>query len=144
MTASALLRHGPEYATVLIDGTGTGPLNIFATRGQHPRLSRAWLRYSAALMPFGTLPRRDTELVILRVAWRCGCAHEWQQHVPARLMAAALEARRQDRNGRRIQLPSTRRLSSPGRPLTSIARAAPSTGPRMTSPIIRPGSASSV
>jgi AhpD family alkylhydroperoxidase len=65
--------------------TGTGPPNIFATLGQHPRLFRAWLRYSAALMPFGTLPRRDTELVILRVAWRCGCAYEWQQHVPIAL-----------------------------------------------------------
>jgi alkylhydroperoxidase family enzyme len=65
--------------------TGTGPPNIFATLGQHPRLFRAWLRYSAHLMPFGTLPRRDTELVILRVAWRCGCAYEWQQHVPIAL-----------------------------------------------------------
>jgi hypothetical protein len=36
-------------------------------------------------MPFGTLPRRDAELVILRVAWRCGCAYEWQQHVPIAL-----------------------------------------------------------
>jgi alkylhydroperoxidase family enzyme len=58
--------------------------NIFATLGQHPRLFRAWLRYSAALMPFGMLPR-DTEFVILRVAWRCGCAYEWQQHVPIAL-----------------------------------------------------------
>ena len=29
-------------------------------------------------MPFGKLPRRDTELVILRVAWGCRCAYEWQ------------------------------------------------------------------
>ncbi len=72
-------------ATVAGRVTGTGPPNIFATLGQHPRLFRAWLRYSAALMPFGTLPRRDTELVILRVAWRCGCAYEWQQHVPIAL-----------------------------------------------------------
>jgi alkylhydroperoxidase family enzyme len=72
-------------ATVAGRVTGTGPPNIFATLGQHPRLVRAWLRYSAALMPFGTLPRRDTEFVILRVAWRCGCAYEWQQHVPIAL-----------------------------------------------------------
>ena len=72
-------------ATVAGRVTGTGPPNIFATLGQHPRLFRAWLRYSAHLMPFGTLPRRDTELVILRVAWRCGCAYEWQQHVPLAL-----------------------------------------------------------
>jgi alkylhydroperoxidase family enzyme len=63
----------------------SGPPNIFTTLGQHPRLFRAWLRYSARLMPFGQLPRRDTELVILRVAWQCRSAYEWQQHVPIAL-----------------------------------------------------------
>jgi alkylhydroperoxidase family enzyme len=65
--------------------TGTGPANIFTTFGQHPRLFREWLRYSAHLMPFGQLPRRDTELVILRVAWQCRSAYEWHQHVPIAL-----------------------------------------------------------
>ena len=65
--------------------TGTGPANIFTTLGQHPRLFRAWLRYSAQLMPFGKLTRRDTELVILRVAWQCRSAYEWHQHVPIAL-----------------------------------------------------------
>ena len=65
--------------------TGSGPANIFTTLGQHPRLFRAWLRYSAQLMPFGQLPRRDTELVILRIAWQCHSAYEWHQHVPIAL-----------------------------------------------------------
>jgi alkylhydroperoxidase family enzyme len=65
--------------------SGSGPANIFTTLGRHPRLFRAWLRYSAHLMPFGQLPRRDTELVILRVAWRCRSAYEWHQHVPIAL-----------------------------------------------------------
>jgi alkylhydroperoxidase family enzyme len=65
--------------------TPSGPPNIFTTLGQHPRLFRAWLRYSAHLMPFGKLPRRDTELVILRVAWQCRSAYEWHQHVPIAL-----------------------------------------------------------
>ena len=65
--------------------TPDGPPNIFTTLGQHPRLFRAWLRYSAHLMPFGQLPRRDTELVILRVAWQCRSAYEWHQHVPIAL-----------------------------------------------------------
>lgn len=67
--------------------TGTGPLAIFTTLGRNPRLFRAWLFYSAQLMPFGTLPRRDAELVILRVAWQCGTAYEWWQHVPLALRA---------------------------------------------------------
>jgi alkylhydroperoxidase family enzyme len=65
--------------------TGTGPPNIFTTLGQHPRLFRAWLWYSAHLMPFGQLPRGDTELVILQVAWHCHSAYEWHQHVPLAL-----------------------------------------------------------
>jgi alkylhydroperoxidase family enzyme len=67
--------------------SGSGPPSIFTTLGRHPRLFRAWLRYSAHLMPFGQLPRRDTELVILRVAWRCRSPYEWQQHVPIALRA---------------------------------------------------------
>ena len=57
------------------------PANIFRVLGRHPSLFRAWLRYSAKLMPRGKLPRRDAELVILRVAWRTGAAYEWHQHV---------------------------------------------------------------
>jgi len=57
------------------------PANIFRVLGRHPRLFRSWLRYSAKLMPFGTLPRKDAELVILRVAWRTKAAYEWNQHV---------------------------------------------------------------
>jgi alkylhydroperoxidase family enzyme len=57
------------------------PANIFRVLGRHPSLFRAWLRYSSKLMPRGTLPRRDAELVILRVAWRTSAAYEWHQHV---------------------------------------------------------------
>jgi AhpD family alkylhydroperoxidase len=31
-------------------------------------------------MPGGALPRRDSELVILRVAHNCGCEYEWRHH----------------------------------------------------------------
>jgi alkylhydroperoxidase family enzyme len=57
------------------------PANIFRVLGRHPSLFRAWLRFSSKLMPRGTLPRRDAELVILRVAWRTNAAYEWHQHV---------------------------------------------------------------
>jgi alkylhydroperoxidase family enzyme len=61
--------------------TRTGPPNIFTTIGRHPRLFRAWLRFAGKLMPRGTLPRRDTELVILRVAHVRGSAYEFDHHV---------------------------------------------------------------
>lgn len=60
--------------------TGTAPPNIFLTLGRHPRLFRAWLRFAGRLMPFGRLPRTETELVILRVAHNCGSDYERNQH----------------------------------------------------------------
>lgn len=46
------------------------------------RLFRPYIAYNARLMPFGTLARRETELLILRTAWVCGSPYEWGQHVP--------------------------------------------------------------
>jgi AhpD family alkylhydroperoxidase len=54
--------------------------NLFATLSRHRRLFRAWLRFAGALMPGGSLPRRETELVILRVAHNSGCEYEWRHH----------------------------------------------------------------
>ena len=61
--------------------TGTRPPHLFLTLGRHRRLFRGWLRFAGRLMPRGRLPRRDTELVILRVAHLRGCAYEWEHHV---------------------------------------------------------------
>jgi alkylhydroperoxidase family enzyme len=57
-----------------------GPPALFTTLGRHRRLFRPWLRFASRLMPRGTLPRRDSELVILRVAVLCDSAYEWTQH----------------------------------------------------------------
>ncbi len=59
---------------------GTAPPHLFLTLGRHRRLFRGWLRFAGRLMPFGTLPRRDTELVILRVAHLRGCTYEIEHH----------------------------------------------------------------
>ena len=60
---------------------GTRPPNLFMTLGRHPRLFRGWLRFAGRLMPGGTLPRRETELAILRVAHLRSCAYEFEHHV---------------------------------------------------------------
>jgi AhpD family alkylhydroperoxidase len=60
---------------------GTNPPNLFMTLGRHPKLFRGWLRFAGRLMPGGVLPRRDTELVILRVAHLRDCAYEFDHHV---------------------------------------------------------------
>jgi AhpD family alkylhydroperoxidase len=60
-------------------GTSTPP-RIFTTLARKRRLFRAWLRFAGMLMPGGELRRSDSELVILRVAHRCGCEYEWRHH----------------------------------------------------------------
>jgi alkylhydroperoxidase family enzyme len=61
--------------------TGGPPPRIFTTLARHRRLFRAWLRFAGRLMPRGSLERRHTELLILRVAHNCGCEYEWRHHV---------------------------------------------------------------
>ena len=55
--------------------------DVFLLLLRHRGLFRPWLRFASKLMPFGTLDRRDAELVILRVGWNCRCRYEWGQHV---------------------------------------------------------------
>ena len=61
--------------------TGTQPPNLFLTLGRQRRLFWGWLRFAGRLMPGGKLPRRESELVILRVAHLRACAYEFEHHV---------------------------------------------------------------
>lgn len=58
----------------------TEPPAVFLTLGRNRRLFWGWLHFAGTLMPGGRLPRRETELVILRVAARSGSDYEWTQH----------------------------------------------------------------
>lgn len=60
--------------------TGTRPPAVFLTLGRHRGLFRGWLHFAGRLMPGGRLPRRETELVILRVATLAGNEYELTQH----------------------------------------------------------------
>lgn len=60
---------------------GTGPPNLFLTFGRHRKLFRGWLHFAGRLMPGGTFPRRETELVIIRVAHLKDCRYEFDHHV---------------------------------------------------------------
>lgn len=67
-------------ATVAGRVAGTGPPNLFLTMARHRGLFRGWLRFAGKLMPGGKLPRRETELVILRVAHLTECSYEFEHH----------------------------------------------------------------
>jgi len=61
--------------------TGTTPPAIFTTLGRGKGLFWGWLHFAGRLMPGGKLPRRETEMVILRVASLRGCDYEFEHHV---------------------------------------------------------------
>src|ERR1700722_15067867 len=73
-------RRNALIAKALGAAMGTGPPNIFTTLSRHRRLFLPWLRFAGRLMPGGTLPRADTELLILRTAHNSGCEYEWRHH----------------------------------------------------------------
>ncbi|QIX26611.1 carboxymuconolactone decarboxylase family protein [Nocardioides sp. JQ2195] len=60
--------------------SGTEPPAVFLTLGRNRRLFWGWLHFAGRLMPGGRLARRETELVILRVAADAGSTYEWSQH----------------------------------------------------------------
>ncbi|XRQ07061.1 carboxymuconolactone decarboxylase family protein [Actinomadura welshii] len=60
---------------------GTGPPNLFMTLARRRGLFRGWLMFAGRMMPGGILPRRETELVILRVAHLRDCRYEFDHHV---------------------------------------------------------------
>jgi AhpD family alkylhydroperoxidase len=68
-------------ARLLGVATGGPPPHVFTTLARHRKVFRPWLRFAGRLMPGGTLPRAESELIILRVARVTGSEYEWQQHV---------------------------------------------------------------
>lgn len=59
---------------------GLSDMHLFSTLGRGKGLFRGWLHYSAKMMPFGSLARHDTELVIIRTAHLRTCEYELDHH----------------------------------------------------------------
>ncbi|MDN5745534.1 MAG: carboxymuconolactone decarboxylase family protein [Nocardioidaceae bacterium] len=58
----------------------TAPPAVFLTLGRHRGLFWGWLHFAGRLMPGGRLSRRESELVIVRVAARRESIYELTQH----------------------------------------------------------------
>ena len=69
------------FAAIAGRAMGTRPLNLFLTLGRHRSLFWGWLLFAGRLMPGGRLRRRESELVILRVAHLRDCRYEFEHHV---------------------------------------------------------------
>jgi alkylhydroperoxidase family enzyme len=83
---------GTLVATLAGRVTRTEPHRIFTTLARHRRLFRRWLPLGGVLLLRGDLPRRDSELMILRTASNCGCWYEWIQHAGIALSHGLTEA----------------------------------------------------
>lgn len=90
MTAASRLGPGSKrdvglpvwiFSSIAGRVVGTGPPNLFLTLGRQHKLFWGWIRFARHLMPSGTLPRRETELAILRVAELTGCEYERAHHL---------------------------------------------------------------
>lgn len=61
-------------------GAGTSDAHIFSTLGRSKGLFRGWLHFSSRMMPFGELSRRESEMIIIRVAHLRGSDYELDHH----------------------------------------------------------------
>src|SRR4051794_35219535 len=67
-------------------GAGAGPATadnipeFFLVAAKHPALFRYQVE-GGTMFYNGTIPKRDRELAVLRLAWLCGAPYEWGEHV---------------------------------------------------------------
>ena len=83
VTPGGLRELGPiNWAVVraMSSATGTDNAHIFATLGRSKGLFRGWLHFSARMMPLGELSRKESEMIIIRVAHLRECAYELDHH----------------------------------------------------------------
>ncbi len=57
-----------------------GAENVMLTMANHPKLFHRFAGFFGLLLSGGSLPERNRELVILRVATLCDSQYEWAQH----------------------------------------------------------------
>ena len=59
---------------------GREPARTMAVLARQPELFAPFLGWAAALALKGVVPKRDHEIVALRVAWNCTSEFEWGEH----------------------------------------------------------------
>ena len=57
--------------------------NIFTTLANHPKLFEKYMGMSTYIARESTLPRREREILILRIGWLCRSEYEFGQHTLA-------------------------------------------------------------
>jgi len=67
------------YKQVLSTPTGD-PLNVFATLAHNSRVLKRFSLFAGLFLAKNSIPVREREIVILRVAWNCRSVYEFGQH----------------------------------------------------------------
>jgi len=67
------------YRQVLSTPNGD-PLNVFATLAHNPRVLKRFSLFAGLFLAKNSIPVREREIVILRVAWNCRSIYEFGQH----------------------------------------------------------------
>jgi 4-carboxymuconolactone decarboxylase len=74
------LRADAEQLVAAITRPGREPVKTMAVLARQPDLLSPFLGWAAALALNGVLPKRDHEILALRVAWNCESEFEWVEH----------------------------------------------------------------
>src|SRR5213595_1387254 len=86
------LRADVSELLPLIAPPGREPAKTMAVLARQPHLLSPFLGWAAALALNGVLPKRDHELLALRVASNCKSEFEWVEHVEYARAAGLTEA----------------------------------------------------
>jgi 4-carboxymuconolactone decarboxylase len=54
--------------------------NIFTTLGRYPKMAEKWLIFGNHVLGDSSLPKREREILILRIGWLCRSEYEFGQH----------------------------------------------------------------
>ncbi len=60
---------------------GRPPVKVLWTLARHPAAARAFTTWANYVLTGSTLPKREREIVILRIGYLCRSGYEWAQHV---------------------------------------------------------------
>src|SRR5262249_42479226 len=66
--------------------------NVYNTMSRHPQMYRVWLGFARYILRESTLPAREREMLILRIAYLANGEYEWAAHSRLGQQAGLTEA----------------------------------------------------
>ncbi len=70
-----------ELLQPLVESRGYVP-NVYGTLANHPTMYRLWIDFAGQILRRSSLPAREREMLINRIAWLASGEYEWGAHNP--------------------------------------------------------------